>query len=93
MAQQTINMTRNELKQMWFNLPTQTKVTKTILVEMDKYEGRKGQGTVQITSDGPDGFSQFKTHQEFPLQYALDRIEESKGCEYKDLSEYKLVIK
>ena len=29
-------MTRNELKQMWFNLPTQTKVTKTILVEMNK---------------------------------------------------------
>ena len=93
MAQQIINMTRNELKQMWFNLPTSDVVTKTILVEMDKYEGRKGQGTVQITSDGPDGFSQFKTHQEFPLQYALDRIEESKGCEYKDLSEYKLVIK
>ena len=86
-------MTRNELKQMWFNLPTSSVVTKTILVEMDKYPGRKGQGTVQITSDGPDGFSQFKTHQEFPLQYALDRIEESKGCEYKDLSEYKLVIK
>ena len=86
-------MTRNELKQMWFNLPTSSVVTKTILVEMDKYKGRKGQGTVQITSDGPDGFSQFKTHQEFPLQYALDRIEESKGCEYKDLSEYKLVIK
>ena len=93
MAQQIINMTRNELKQMWFNLPTSNVVTKTILVEMDKYEGRKSQGTVQITSDGPDGFSQFKTHQEFPLQYALDRIEESKGCEYKDLSEYKLVIK
>ena len=93
MAQQIINMTRNELKQMWFNLPTSSVVTKTILVEMDKYEGRKGQGTVQITSDGPDGFSQFKTHQEFPLQYALDRIEESKGCEYKDLSEYQLVIK
>ena len=86
-------MTRNELKQMWFNLPTSNVVTKTILVEMDKYEGRKGQGTVQITSDGPDGFSQFKTHQKFPLQYALDRIEESKGCEYKDLSEYQLVIK
>ena len=86
-------MTRNELKQMWFNLPTSDVVTKTILVEMDKYEGRKGQGTVQITSDGPDGFSQFKTHQEFPLQYVFDRIEESKGCEYKDLSEYKLVIK
>ena len=79
-------MNRNQLKQMWFNLPTQTIVTKTILVEMDKYEGRKGQGTIQITSDGPNGFSQFKTHQEFPMEYALDREEYKSG-------EYKLVIK
>ena len=79
-------MTRNELKQMWFNLPTSNVVTKTILVEMDKYVGRKGQGTVQITKDGPDGFSQFKTHQEFPMEYALDREEYKSG-------EYKLVIK
>jgi len=81
-------MTRNQLKQMWFNLPTQTIVTKTILVEMDKYVGRKGQGTVQTTSDGPDGFSQFKTHQEFPMKYAQDLI--NSDVKYK---EYKLVIK
>ena len=31
-------MTRNQLKQMWFNLPTSTIVTKTIIVEMDKYK-------------------------------------------------------
>ena len=79
-------MTRNELKQMWFNLPTSNVVTKTILVEMDKYKDRVGQGTVQITKDGPDGFSQFKTHQEFPMEYALDREEYKSG-------EYKLVIK
>ena len=79
-------MTRNQLKQMWFNLPTTTKVTKTILVEMDKYPGRKGQGTVQITNDGPSGFHQFKTHQEFPMDYALNRKEYKSG-------EYKLVIK
>jgi hypothetical protein len=79
-------MTRNQLKQMWFNLPTSDVVTKTILVEIDKYVGRKGQGTVQITKDGPDGFSQFKTHQEFPMEYALDREEYKSG-------EYKLVIK
>ena len=79
-------MTRNQLKQMWFNLPTSNVVTKTILVEMDKYVGRKGQGTVQITKDGPSGFTQFKTHQEFPMEYALDREEYKSG-------EYKLVIK
>lgn len=79
-------MTRNQLKQMWFNLPTSTIVTKTILVEMDKYEGRKGQGTVQITKDGPNGFTQFKTHQVNPMKYALDREEYKSG-------EYQLVIK
>tara|TARA_R110002167_G_scaffold240320_1_gene445531 strand:+ start:131 stop:388 length:258 start_codon:yes stop_codon:yes gene_type:complete len=85
-------MNREELKAMWFNLPTQTKITKTIVVEMDKYPGRKGQGTIEITSDGPDGFSQFKTHQEFPLQYALDRM--SEGFDgLRDLSKYQLVIK
>jgi len=81
-----INMNRNQLKQMWFNLPTQTIVTKTILVEMDKYEGRKGQGTIQITSDGPNGYSSFKTHQEFPMKYALNTKEYKSG-------EYSLVIK
>jgi len=81
-------MTRSELKQMWFNLPTQTIVTKTILVEMDKYVDRKGQGTIQVTSDGPNGFSQFKTHQEFPIKYVQDRINS-----HEKYKEYKLVIK
>jgi len=88
MAQQIINMTRNELKQMWFNLPTQTKVTKTILVEMNKNKFHwKGYGYVSITSDGPDGYSHFATHEEHPMEYALNRMKQDK---YK---EYKLVIK
>ena len=85
-------MTRNELKQMWFNLPTQTKVTKTIVVEIGKNPHWPGYGTVEITSDGPDGFSQFSTHQEFPLEYALDRM--SEGFDgLRDLSKYELIIK
>ena len=40
MVQQSINMTRQELKQMWFNLPTSKVVSKTILVKMDKYKDR-----------------------------------------------------
>ena len=79
-------MTREELKQMWFNLPTSNVVTKTILVEMDKYKDRKGQGTIEITSDGPNGYSNFKTHQEFPYTYLAD-------CEEYKSGEYKLVIK
>jgi hypothetical protein len=79
-------MTRNQLKQMWFNLPTTTKVTKTILVEMDKYVGRQGQGTIQIISDGPSGYSSFKTHQVNPIEYVMTRKEYKSG-------EYQLVIK
>ena len=79
-------MTRNELKQMWFNLPTSDVVTKAILVEMDKYPGRKGQGTVQITNDGPSGFTQFKSHEVNPMEYVFNTKE------YKS-KEYKLVIK
>ena len=82
-------MTREELKQLWFSIPTdKNKVeTKTILVET-KY------GHVEIVSDGPNGYSSFKTNQgDNALQYALDRIKESKGCKYRDLSEYTLVIK
>ena len=79
-------MTRQELKQMWFNLPTSKVVSKTILVEMDKYVGRKGYGTIQITSDGPEGYSSFKTLQESPMEYALNTKEYKSG-------EYSLVIK
>mgnify|MGYP003679581043 FL=1 len=91
-------MTRNELKQLWFNLPTTTTVTKTILVEMDKYKDRKGQGTIQITYDGPSGYSSFKTHQVNPIEYALNKMKDkcNDRLEYDDkydYSTYKLVIK
>ena len=77
-------MTRNELKQMWFNLPTQTKVTKTILVEMNKNKFHwKGYGYVSITSDGPDGYSHFATHEEHQMEYALNRMKQDKYKEYK----------
>ena len=73
-------MTKNELKQLWFNLPTQTKVTKTIVVEISKSkEFWVGYGTIQVTSDGPNGFSQFKTHQEFPMEYLLNLKEYKSG--------------
>ena len=88
-------MTRNELKQLWFSIPRDEnkKDYKVIIVEVNKNPHWPGYGTVEITRDTKDGYSSFKTHQKFPLQYALDRIEESKGCEYRDLSEYKLIIK
>jgi len=80
-------MTRNELKTMWFNLPTQTEITKTILVELSKSkEFWVGYGEVTITSDGPNGYRHYKTHQEFPLKYALNTKEYKSG-------EYQLAIK
>ena len=79
-------MTRNELKQLWFSLPVSQEEIKTITVDINS-------GRVQILSDGLDGYSCFDTHQEFPLEYTLNLIEKSKGCTYKDYSEYQLIIK
>ena len=81
-------MTRNELKQLWFSIDySNVKEKKQIIVETDF-------GHVEIMSEGPNGYNSFKTSQgENALQYALDRIEESKGCKYRDLSEYELIIK
>ena len=80
-------MNREELKRMFLqfdfsNIP----VRKEIIVET-KY------GHVEIVSDGPDGYSSFKTNQgENALQYAKDRMkEEYNGL--RDLSKYKLIVK
>ncbi len=74
-------MTRNELKQLWFNLDySNVKKLKQIIVETDF-------GHVEIMSEGPNGFSSFKTNQgENALQYALNRKEYKSG-------EYELIIK
>tara|TARA_R110000744_G_scaffold46595_1_gene103010 strand:- start:128 stop:376 length:249 start_codon:yes stop_codon:yes gene_type:complete len=82
-----MHIERQILKQQWLNLPASTAVTKTIVVEMNK--NKKfwiGYGYVSITSDGPNGYTHFATHQEFPMEYALNREEYKSG-------EYKLVIK
>jgi len=79
-------MTREQLKQMWFNSPTSNVVTRTIKLEMDAYKDRIGQGIVQITSDGPNGFRQFTTHQKYPFTYIVEREEYKSG-------EYELLIK
>ena len=88
-------MNREELKRLWFSLPIDSnkKEINTITVEIGKNKFWKGYGYVTIMSDGPNGYSHFSTHQEHPVQYALDLIENSKGCTYKDYSKYQLVIK
>ena len=73
-------MTRQELKQLFFTLDTSNvPVRKQIIIE-EKY------GHVEILSDGPDGYSSFKTCQEFPLEYVKTRKEYHSN-------EYELIIK
>ena len=86
-------MNREELKMMFLQMDcSNIPVKKEIIVEMGKNPYWIGYGTVTITSDGPDGYSSFSTHQENPLQYAKDRM--SEGFDgLRDLSKYKLIIK
>ncbi|MBC8299388.1 MAG: hypothetical protein H8E55_26845 [Pelagibacterales bacterium] len=90
-------MTREELKRLWFSIPTDPnkKQENTIVVEEKEkiLDGKTtSYGYVTITRDGPDGYSRFSTHQKDPLQYAKDRM--SEGFDgIRDLSKYKLVIK
>ena len=73
-------MSREELKRLWFSLDySNVKEKKEIIVETDF-------GHVEIMSDGPGGYSSFKTHQEYPLEYA-------KNCDEYKSGKYKLVIK
>ena len=74
-------MTREGLKQLWFSLDhSNVKEKKEIIVETDF-------GHVEIMSEGPGGYSSFKTNQgENALQYALD-------CKEYKTNKYKLIIK
>ena len=73
-------MNRHELKQLWFNLDySNVKKRKEIIVETKH-------GHVEILSEGPNGFSSFKTRQDFPMEYLKTRKEYKSG-------EYKLIIK
>jgi len=73
-------MTRNELKQMWLNIPHEKKeTTKTIVVNVDSSE-------INIISDGNTYHSVTLTQMSNPLVFALNLDEYKSG-------EYKLVIK
>ena len=84
-------MNREELKRLWFSLDySNVKERKQIIVEIGKNPHWPGYGDVEILSEGPDGYSSFKTHQEHPLQYALEMME---GDDHNDYSDYELIIK
>ena len=87
-------MTREELKMMFLQMDcSNIPVRKEIIVDLRyaKNEHWPGYGYVQILSDGPDGYSSFSTHQENPLQYAKNRINDKDSL--TDYSKYKLIIK
>jgi len=71
---------RELLKHAWFSMDhSNTPVVKEIRIEMDKYPGRIGQGTVKVLSDGPGSYSCFTTHQKNPIAYARERKEYRSG--------------
>ncbi len=77
---------REELKRLWFSLPVSQEEIKTITIRMTKNKFWPGYGDVTILSDGPNGYSHFSTHQEHPMEYALN-------CEEYKSGEYQLIIK
>ena len=86
-------MNREELKRMFLqfdysNIP----VRKEIIVDLRYLDNKHwpNYGYVTITSDGPDGYRHFATHQEHPLRYALEMME---GDNHNDYSDYELIIK
>ena len=87
-------MNREELKQLWFSLDhSNTPVKKEIIVDLRYLDNEwwPNYGYVQILSDGPDGYSSFSTHQENPLEYALEMMENDDSL--TDYSDYELIIK
>jgi len=81
--QEEYGMNREELKRLWFNLDrSKVKERKEIILDIDNNSYWPGYGTIEILSDGPNGYSSFKTHQEFPMEY-LETREEYKSGKYK----------
>ena len=77
-------MTRQELKTMFFQQDwSNVKERKQIIVNINKGPHWVGYGNIEILSEGPNGYTSFKTHQQFPLEYVKTR---------KEYGEYELII-
>ena len=64
-------MNRQELKTLFFQIDlSNVPVKKQIIVKNN---------TVEILSDGPNGYSSFKTRQDFPMEYIKTRKEYKSG--------------
>ncbi len=81
-----MSLERTLLKRAWFNMDhSNTPIRKQVIVTMGNSPHWPGYGEVEILSDGPNGYSSFKTHQENPIEYAKNRKEYISG-------DYELVI-
>ena len=75
-------MNRQDLKTLFFQMDlSNVPVKKQIIIEQ-----YTNYGNVEILSDGPNGFSSFKTCQKFPMKYVKTLNEYKSG-------EYELIIK
>ena len=80
-------MNREELKRLWFSIDHSNVEEKRIItVKLGTGKYWRGYGDVAFIKEGPDGYSHFSTHQENPIQYALDSREYKTG-------KYKLIVK
>ena len=76
-------MTRNELKTLFFQMDrSNVPVRKQIIVTMTKGPYWPGYGDVETLRDGPNGYSSYRTHQQFPLEY-VKNLKEYKSGEFE----------
>ena len=80
-------MNREELKRLFLTFPTlDIPKKKQIIVDYNNNPYWPGYGSVEVLSDGPNGYSSFKSHQENPFLFVSEREEYLSG-------EYELIIK
>ena len=78
---------REALKTAWFNFDhSQTPEVKQIIVTMDTYPDRIGEGIIKIVEDTSSGYTSLSTHQENPFLYVSERKEFLSG-------EFELIVK
>ena len=81
-----IRAKREMLKHAWFNLDhSKTPEVKQIIVTMDTYPDRIGEGIIKIVEDTSSGYTSFSTHQANPFLYLSEREEFLSG-------EFELII-
>ena len=80
-------MNREELKRLFLTFPPlDIPEKKQIVVDYNNNPWWEGYGSVEVLSDGPNGYSSFKSHQENPFLFVSEREEYLSG-------EYELIIK